>query len=200
MSEMDENISEVELSKMDLRTLINTIIDSAPEDWHIIADQPTYRDHLEFYEVYEGQSNVLHAAAHHSVAAYIPDVSVTMAWGLKWNQDFKEDWCKQFPDPKAHGCFLDVFFNNALVFRTAYVWVDGITFPLPRRTKDGDLQVTERACKLMKIIDRMGLAPRPDYESYESDLRRAGFTVVVEEWPKFPRKPSVYQNRGIRTV
>ncbi len=170
---------------MDLQGLMKTIIASATEDWYLIADEPTYRDHLEFYEVYNGQANVLHCEAHGSVGVYMPNVSITMAWGLQWRDDFEEEWCKQFPDPEAHGCFLNVFFNNAMVFRTAYVWVDGINLPLPRRTKDDGLEVTKNACALIKIIDALGKALRPDYSPYESDVKRAGFTMVDERWPEF---------------
>ncbi len=78
-----------------------------------------------------------------------------------------------------------MFFSNALVYRAAYVWVDGIHLPLPRHTKAGSLEVTKRACALMKVIDRMGKSRRPDFNPYESDVDRAGFTVVDEEWPMF---------------
>ena len=156
---------------MDLRKLVDKIISSAQEDWHLIADAPTYHDR------------------HHSVGVYIPDVSITVASRLKWNDDFKEDWCKNYPDPHASGCYLDVFFNNALVFRAAYVWVDGVNLPLPQQNA-GKLEVTKRACDLMKVFDRQGRSPRPDYNPYESDVSRAGFEVVEHEWPKFPRKPS----------
>ena len=185
---------------MNLRKLIDTVIDSASEDWHPITEGPSFRDHLEFCEVYDGQANVLHAEAHGTVGVYIPDVSITIAWGLEWNKDFREEWCKKFPDPKAHGGFLDMFFNNALVYRAVYVWVDGIFLPLPRYTKDDKLEVTKRACELMKVIDRMGMSPRQDFNPYESVVERAGFTVVDEEWPEFPRKPSVYEKRGILTL
>lgn len=184
---------------MELRKLIDTVIDSAREDWHLIPEAPSFRDRLEFHEVFNGQPNVLHAEAHHSVGVYIPDVSITIAWGLEWRKDFQEDWCKKFPDPTAHGGFFDIFFNNALVYRALYVGVDGIFFTLPRH-QDGKLEVTKRACELMKVIDRMGKSPRQDFESYESDVQRAGFTIVDEEWPKFPRKPLVYEKGGIRTV
>lgn len=168
---------------MDLRNLLKTVIESAPKDWYLTAEAPSYHDHLRFFEKYEGQENVLRVEAHHSVAVYIPDVSITMAWGLKWAEDFEGHWCKNFPDPKANGGFLDVFFNNALVYRALYVWVDGIYLPLPQRTEEGNFKVTNRACSLTKIIDRMGKSPRPDHHPYESDVRRAGFTVVDEEWP-----------------
>ena len=174
---------------MELRKLIDKVIDSAPEDWHHIADAPSFHDHLQFYEVYDGAPNVLHAEAHGNVGVYIPDVSITIEWGLEWRKDFKEDWCKNFPAPEAHGGFLDFFFNNGLVYRAAYVWVDGIFFPLPRHA-NGKLVVMKRTCDLMKVIDRMGKSPRPDHNPYESDVRRAGFEVVDDEWPKFPRKSS----------
>ena len=185
---MKANESTMEKGKgenMNLPELVGRIVGSSREDWHLIADAPSYRDHLQFYETYDGQPNVLHVAAHHSVAVYVRDVSITMAWGLKWLEDFKEDWCKNFPDPKAHGGFVDVFFNNALVYRTAYVWVDGIHFPLPRHTKGKELEVDKRACEFMEVIDSMGRAARPAYDKYQSDLRRAGFTVVDKEWPTF---------------
>lgn len=170
---------------MNLRQVVGRIVGSSREDWHLIADAPSYRDHLQFYEMYEGQPNVLHVAAHPSVAVYIPDVSITMAWGLKWLEDFKEDWCKNFPNSKANGGFVDVFFNNALVYRTAYVWVDGIHFPLPRHTQGAALEVDKGACEFMEVIDSMGRAARPAYDKYQSDLRRARFTVVDKEWPTF---------------
>jgi hypothetical protein len=184
---------------MDLRKLMDVVIDSAQEDWHLIADAPSYHDHLKFYEARGTGSNVLHVEAHHSTAVHIPDVSITMAWGLKWQEDFQGEWCKNFPDPHANGGWLDIFFHSALVYRSSYVWVDGIYLPLPKH-KDGRLEVPKRACDLMSIIDQMGQSPRPDFNPYESDLKRAGFTVVDEEWPKFPRKPSVYEKRGILSI
>ncbi len=165
---------------MNLRKLIDTVIDSAPEDWHLIADAPSYRDHLSF----DGQPEVLRVEAHSNVGVYIPNVSITTAWGLEWNKNYQDEWCKNFPDPSAHGCYLDMFFNNALIHRTAYIWVDGIKLPLPRPRGD-KLSVTERACKLMKVMDRIGKSPRSNFNSYESDIARAGFTVIEEEWPTF---------------
>ena len=93
-----------------------------------------------------------------------------------------------------------MFFNNALVYRAAYVWVDGILLPLPHYQKDGTLAVTKRACKLMEVIARMGKSPRPEFNPYESDVARAGFAVIDEQWPQFPRKPSVYEKRGVQSL
>jgi len=103
---------------------------------------------------------------------------------LEWRENYQADWCDKFPDPHASGGFVDVFFNNALVFRVAYVWVDGTFFPLPRHAKEG-LEVSKRACAFMELIDSIGRSVRRDYHKYEDDLRLAGFTVVNDEWPKF---------------
>src|SRR5690348_15365435 len=108
---------------MDLRKLMATVIGSSREDWHHISGTPTFHDDLRFYDVYDGHPAVLHCDAHHSVATFIPNASISLGWGLKWNEDFQADWCKNFPDPKANGGYVDVFFNNALVYRACYVWV-----------------------------------------------------------------------------
>jgi hypothetical protein len=47
------------------------------------------------------------------------------------------------------------------------------------------LEVDRSACESMEVIDSMGRAVRPSHDKYESDLRRAGFTVVDKEWPRF---------------
>ena len=129
---------------MTLDELITLVTSSTPEDWHTTvcwgADSgPSYRDHLNFYQVYDGQPNVLFAKAHSLVACYKPDLSVTMAWGLDAITDFEEPWANKFPDPKAASHHIDLFYNNALVFRTEYVSVDGgraklATARKPRRT------------------------------------------------------------------
>lgn len=77
------------------------------------------------------------------------------------------------------------------------MWVDGVHLPLPKLK---GLGVPRRACDLMKVIDRMGKAPRPDFNPYESDLKRAGFTITDEAWPAFPHEPSTDDKRGLRSV
>jgi hypothetical protein len=38
----------------------------------------------------------------------------------------------------------------------------------------------------MKLLESMSSPARPDHHLYEVDLRKAGFTVVNEEWPELP--------------
>ena len=170
---------------MNLRELLAKIVGSSREDWHLIADPPSGLNRLQFHEMYESQQNVLHTAAHPRVAVYIPEVSITVAWGPKWLEDFTDDWCKKISDQKANAGFVDMFFNNSLVYRTPYVQVDGIYFPPPRLTGGGALEVDKDACVFMRLVDSIGRSARTSDDTYESDLRRAGFAVVDKEWPKF---------------
>jgi hypothetical protein len=170
---------------MDLRKLLSNIVDSKAEDWNVISGDAF--THSQFGR--EGSSErdaTLYAYSHTSLAAYIPDVSISIEWGgIKWRDRYEADWVKKFPDPHASGSNLDIFFNHALVYRTAYVSVDGGNIKLPCPNNDHDLKVEKGKCDLIRLIDRLGMAPRPGHNPYEGDLRLAGMTVVTEEWPRF---------------
>jgi hypothetical protein len=185
---------------MDLRNVMTALAMSSIEDWHYIGESPTFRNHIEVFEVAEDEPQVIQVQSHRSTAVYIPDVSITMAWGLTWREDFEEPWVERFPNHQASAEWLDIFFNNALVFRTPYVIVDGgrVTLPLPKYADDDALQVTEGECALLQLIDEMGRGKRPDFASYRLDVKRAGFTVVSTVWPNFPKKKS--ETRGRRPV
>jgi|SRR5580658_585309 hypothetical protein len=165
---------------MNLRELLALIIKSSREDWNFIAGTSF---HSQFG--IEGPPPALHAYSHHSLAVYVPDVAISMEWGIEWRENYQAAWVEKFPDPHATAVYLDVFFNHALVHRVPFVSVDGGNVKLPLPNNDHNLKVEQGACDLIKIIDRMGKAPRPDFHAYETELRIAGFTVVNEEWPKF---------------
>jgi hypothetical protein len=165
---------------MDLRKLLSTIIDSSREDWNFIAGET-------FHNTFgiEGPPKMLHAYAHKGTAVYIPNVAISMEFGLEWRDNYKAKWIETFPDHHASGQYLDVFFNHALVYRTAYVYVDGGRHKLPLPNNDVDLKVEKGHCDLIKVIDRMAVAQRTDYDPFDGALRQAGFTIVNEEWPRF---------------
>jgi hypothetical protein len=171
--------------------VIDRIAGSSLNDWWTIScwgafSGPSYRDRLAFYEVYEGDKNTLHVESQPNVGVYKPDISITIAWGLHSNNDFKEAWANQFPDPQASSSFLDVFYNNALIFRNTYVMVDGgrANLPLPRveRDKEGNrtaaLTVPRREHDLIRLVD--SLTHKSDFDRY---FRQAGLTIINEEWP-----------------
>lgn len=63
---------------MTLRELMDRIVESQPDDWHVVAGHPTYRDEL--MENEDGDGNQwISINSHHTTAAFKPDVSITMA-------------------------------------------------------------------------------------------------------------------------
>jgi hypothetical protein len=170
---------------MTLKELLDAIISSSKTDWNTIVcwgaqSGPSYHNQFEFFEVYNGQKNVLHSNSHGMVASYKPDVSVTIAWGLVASKDFNEPWATNFPDSHASSHHVDVFFNNALVYRDLYVSVDGgrAKLPLPRRRDD--LVVPRGYYTFIKLLDGME-GYISDYERY---FKRAGLRIIDAEWPE----------------
>lgn len=181
---------------------MTAIIMSSPEDWNYIGESPTFHNNVTGPDDPEDEPQANRVASHHSTAAYIPDVSITLAWGMVWRENFKEPWVERFPDHQASGEWLDVFFNNALVFRTSYVLVDGgrTLLPLPQYTRDNTLHVTGGACTLIQLIDALSNVERSSSDTYKSDVKRAGIRIVDKLWPDFPVKPSLSEPRGSRPV
>src|SRR6266699_3497343 len=102
---------------MNLREIIDTIVSSKTRDWHVMSGwvanrRPSFRDPFCVDEAFEGQGNVLRHNAHLYAAAYIPNASITLAWGHDCNDDFKEDWANRFPDSHAVSEYVDVFYNG----------------------------------------------------------------------------------------
>ena len=124
--------------------------------------------------------------SHHSVAVYIPNISITIAWGLKWQQRVPGRMVPEFSSPKgAYGGYADVFFNNALVYRSPYMWVDGIFFPNPvPRDKGIGSQQTSLHLHEADRIHGQRAPPRPPFVRSGSAAGR--LFVVNGEWPEFP--------------
>lgn len=159
---------------MDLRHLTSIVLASSKDDWHHLAEafQCTPAPH------------------HESAAVYIPDIDIRMAWGLTWNESFEEPWVKEFPNPRAWGVYLDILYRNALVLRVPYVEVDEgrVSLPLPIYTKAGKLKTTKSEVALISLIESISTTSRQGFHPYESDVDRAGITIVDERWPHFPSK------------
>jgi hypothetical protein len=73
-----------------LPALIDRIVMSQPSDWNVIGGRPSYRD--EFHQLQSGNRKWLEIRSHYTVAAFMPDVSITLAWGLPVVDDFREPW------------------------------------------------------------------------------------------------------------
>ncbi len=170
---------------MTLTEIMDTIISSSKEDWHKMAcwgggSGPSYRDKFEFYYHYEGQPNVLHSVSHGMVASYKPDLSITLAWGLTANDNFKEPWANKFPDPKASSHHADIFFNNALVYRELYVVVDGGRAKLPVPKSREELIVPKGYSSFVKLLDEIDTY----ISQYDQYFSQEGFKTSDNVWPE----------------
>jgi hypothetical protein len=133
---------------------------------------------------------VLKVEEHGNTAIYIPDASITMAFGLDAVEHFKEPWANNFPDSSASSSFVDLFYHGVLVYRDVFVNVDGgrAKLPLPRRIFDKQtkeviaLQVPERKYQLFKLLDE--IEHLSDFDRY---FQQAGFKIVDEPWPDLSR-------------
>jgi hypothetical protein len=162
---------------MRLDELLEQIVLSEPSDWHVISGPPSYRD--KFAEVSDGKGqHWIDIDSHDNVAAFIPNVSVTMAWGQKVNDDFQEPWANKFPDRRASSHHVDVFYNNALVYRDTYVLVDGgrAHLPLPLERYEGRVPFKYRA--FIALVDRL-----THVSQFPSYFERAGLQSVDAPWP-----------------
>lgn len=170
---------------MNLTDLIATISASRPGDWnHIVcwgaASGPSYRERSDFYDLYEGAQHVVVTTSHTDVCSYMPDLSISLAFGLKWMDSFKEPWVEHFPDSHASASFIDVFYNGSLVFRTEYVTVDGGRSRLPLPRTRNQLTVPKRQVELIHLVDQFG-----KHSSFYEDFSRAGMIAVDVLWPEF---------------
>lgn len=163
---------------MDIHKLLSLITNSDREDWDYISGA-TFKNTFSLEET--PSKSTLRTNTHYGTGVYIHDVSVTLQYGLTWHENYQAEWRHNFPDHSAQGQYLDVFYNSALVHRAAYISVDGHKLPAPNNVRDR--KVTQGACNLIRVIDRMARAYR--YHDFEDALKTAGFTVVDETWPSF---------------
>jgi hypothetical protein len=123
----------------------------------------------------------LRVESHSQTASFRQNLSLTLAWGLVANEDFREAWANGFPDPHASSSYVDFFYNGSLVYREVYVTVDGgrVSLPLPEE-RDGKLfaaRAYSRLCKLLMSFESGYL------EKFDDSLTRAGIVLVDEPWP-----------------
>ena len=78
--------------------------------------------------------------------------------GEKLNSDFVEEWSKKFPDPNASSFYIELWHNNTLLKKCAFVWVDGARYkvPLPERIGDGKWRIKKSSIefKIAKLYDQ----------------------------------------------
>lgn len=159
--------------------LIELIAFSAVEDWHCVDcwDAPSYHTKFEFNNGMDGRSNFLFAESHDGYAVYKSDVSIALAFGLTANEDFNAQWANKFPDPRASSAYIDIFYNNALVYREKYVKVDGNGAKLPIPINPNKLRVPRSYAFLIQLVDEL----EGNTSEFEKYFRDAGLKRINDK-------------------
>jgi len=171
---------------MNLTLLMSIVVSSEKKDWHHIpcwgyGGASSSRVHLASGEEHDGNH---YGRAHSHLSVYIPDISISLAFGLIWREEFEEEWATRFPDRKACGSCVDVFYNGALVFRDDYVIVDGGRTKLPMPPRRDKLDVPRDHARFIQLLDRF-----EGISSFDRDFQRAGLRMTDTPWPVFRREP-----------
>ena len=153
------------------------IHNSSSDDWNIIdcGDSglgPSYHEETSAYlqsmisEIRSGERPKGWPKRYHPrVAAYKPNLSITLAWGLRLEEEpFEEEWLKKFSKERAFLNCVDLFYNNALVERVPYVTVDGSRGSLPKPMFP-TLNVSQQDSDLIRVVDFLSFQSS-EYDRY----------------------------------
>jgi hypothetical protein len=171
---------------MNFNDFRQSIHNSSPDDWNIIycaggGTGPSYREDTSAFlqsmvmEMRSGEAESEWPQRYHTqVASFKPALSITLAWGLRLEEDeIEEDWIEKFPSKRSFLDCVDLFYNNALIDRVPYVTVDGGRCLLPK-PRYPTLQVKRADTDLIRIVASLTFQ-EPEYDRY---LAQAGFQVI----------------------
>lgn len=167
---------------MKLNELMALIAQSAPTDW-VVNASPTFLFRL--VPIRGGQDNRtldLELQEHTVVMTFKPEVSISMAYGMVQDKEFKDDWAMRFPNKRAHTTFLDILYHGALVFRDQMVAVDGLRciLPLPPPNQvQPPFDIPERRLRVAKLVHALA---GPDI-SFDQYFQRVGMRSANHPWP-----------------
>jgi hypothetical protein len=162
---------------MKLEDILASCARSKPDAWKVIpcggaGSGPSF---LEEWSADADGEPVL-VGSHTMRAAYRPDVSIALAWGLTAHEEFEETWTETFEHGPASSSFIDFFYNGVLVERGLYVSVDGDGCKLPIPQRDlavaPGLWITRWQHDFFALLN--ALEGVSDFDLY---LRDAGFEV-----------------------
>lgn len=174
---------------MKLDDFLKNIINSKVEDWTVIScwggSGPSFLNQFRVGITGSGEFQSLEIESHSMIASYKNNLSIMIAWGLKHNDNFIEEWANDFSDQRAASDFVDFFYNGVLVLREIIVSVDGgrCYLPLPKLEIDGKskkvtrLYVSKHKSKFVDMLNK--LSSTYDYENY---LSRSGIETVDGQW------------------
>jgi hypothetical protein len=148
---------------------------SEATNWHKIEDGPTYRSRFESSTGPEQWR--LEEDSHGTVAVYMPDVDLTIAYGMELYpavRDREFDWSINFHDISVQLCFTDIFWSGSLVDRVIYALVDGARGVLPFGQGPEGLRVTTYERDVARLLHNIG---GTGFGSFDSFFTRVPFEL-----------------------
>lgn len=171
---------------MTLDDLLATCAQSSPDDWNTITcwgarSGPSYLDQF-VPGMSRGEGGAmefrLHHREHSNRAAYKPDLSINIGFGLDPDELFPDDRRKlaekeffNFDDSDWSFNYCDFFYCGNLVARKAYAVVDGGRAVLPLPDRQGFVSQWEH--DWFRVLDDIGLY----VSEYDSYFQRSGIKV-----------------------
>ena len=76
-------------------------------------------------------------SGHHSLAVFLDDVDVSIAYGRVVVEDFSEPWVTNFASPSANSIVVDLRYRGQVVDSTVFVSVDDGRYLLPMPKPEG---------------------------------------------------------------
>ena len=156
---------------MDLQTILSAVMVSSFDDWHALGDDAKFKD-------YDGCVVLVH------------DLSIKLAWGKVWRDDFFEPWFNHFADKSpGKAAWVDIFYHEMLVYRIPFVYVDGYRYcvPLGKLNEKGQVEVSVDEVWFFALVDRLNMHGGGFSSCYMNVIKWAGFIVTGDHWP--PEKP-----------
>lgn len=139
-------LSDYVTSLNEVRDLVRN---SDASEWHKIeeGEGPTYRSWFNYSGGSAGGAWRLREDSHPIALVYEPDVDLTIAYGMQFNQrgpgsEPTFDWADTFSDTSTEVYIADIFWRGSLIDRVHYVAVDGHRAYLPIGRGHQGLQIT----------------------------------------------------------
>lgn len=147
-----KKITEVRpIERMTFEEIIDLVETSKREEWKGIDEQ----DCEELFYLRDPRLRI----KHHSGSR-----------GLQ-NDDFREKWANEFPDPKAVGFWFDLYYDQGILKRILLVAVDGFRAYVPC-PNPGTSQVENFDHRIAEIAAY-------NLERYHTYLRQVGFEIIA---------------------
>lgn len=175
--ERQVHTSNIGHAPMTLEDLLKAIENSDPSDWNYIT-RPTFAQDIQ--QVSGGHPVPwVEVDEHSSLLVFRPDLSITIAMGIRHLDEFYEDWARKgFADPGASSSWVDFRYNGVPVLRELLVHVDGARAGLPVPAH-GSLDIPSRQYAIWQLIDEItGSGNFADY------FKRAGLQISKAYWPE----------------